>query len=100
MATKRRKSSPNATVLELIEAEAEEASLTGKNRVILMGMKEELADAFARGYKWKVVWKALQKAERIDMSYDTFRNHCRAMGLDIQPKSTQARPAKKKRSRR
>lgn len=101
MASKRKKAGAGASLLELVQAEADEASLSGKNRVVLMELRQEIEDVLRRGYKWKVVWQALQKAERIDMSYDTFRAHCRAMGLETVPKSTvkptSTKPAKKKR---
>ena len=76
-----------ASLLELVEDRASDSQLSGKNRAAILAHKEEIADVLARGYKWKVVWQALMDGKRINMSYATFRMHCRAVGLDLAPQT-------------
>ena len=90
------------SLLTLVEERAAKAPQSGKNRAALMPMRDEIAEVLARGYKWCVVWETLRDAERISMGYDTFRIHCRAMGLEAAPKSYSkwGKPEAKKSSRR
>ena len=101
MAAKKKKVGSNKSLLELVEEKAGASPLSGKNRAVLMEMKEEIADVLGKGYKWRVVWEVLKGSGRIEMGYDTFRMHCRAMGLDVAPKSyTKGKTAKKQASRK
>ena len=87
MAAKKKKSSANKSLLELVEEKAGDSALSGKNRAIVLDMKDEIAAVLARGYKWRVIWETLTESGRIEMGYDTFRMHCRAIGLELAPKS-------------
>ena len=87
MAVKKKKSSANKSLLELVEEKAGDSALSGKNRAIVLDMQDEIAVILAKGYKWRIIWEALTESGRIDMGYDTFRLHCRAVGLKLAPKS-------------
>ena len=70
---------------ELKAQVAEQAAhgwITGRNRAFVHEWKELIADQLARGYTWKVIWSALKEMECTVMSYNSFRRHCRAIGLE------------------
>ena len=95
MATKR-KTKDQASVRELVERRADDSSHSGKNRAVVMELKEQIADVLARGYKWRIIWQALHDAGRIEMGYDTFRAHCRAVGLEAAPNTYNTADTKKR----
>ena len=92
MATKKNDSTRNTkTLLTLVEEKARRAPLSGRNRAVLIEMRDEIATVLEHGYKWRIIWQTLSDSKRIKMGYDTFRMHCRAMGLELAPQSYSSR---------
>jgi len=56
--------------------------ITGRNRAFVLEWKEHIADQLASGYTWKVIWSALKEMGGTSMCYNSFRRHCRAVGLE------------------
>ena len=78
---RRKKAKDTRSVLDLVQAEAVKEALIGKNRAAVHALRDEISDVAAHGYTWKVIWKALMKKGTIEMSYEAFCVHCRALGI-------------------
>jgi len=57
------------------------ASHSGKHRAAFTALRTLIEAALAQGYTMRAIWSALREKERLSMSYETFRTHCRRAGV-------------------
>ena len=64
------------------------ASYRGKHRVAFTALRPLIDAALGLGYTMKVTWATLREEERLSMSYETFRLHCRRAGIGARSGAT------------
>lgn len=64
------------------------ASHSGKHRVAFTALRPLIDAALGRGYTMKIIWETLREEERLSMSYETFRLHCRRAGIGARSGAT------------
>ena len=62
-------------------SESPRASHSGKHRAAFTALRPLIEAALAHGYTMKATWAALREKKNLSMSYETFRMHCRRIGI-------------------
>lgn len=86
---KKKKKKPNASkrLIDAVRERGQAATARGRNRAAVVAIADEIEEVLAAGYTWQDAYLPLKEEGRIDMSYHTFRLHCKAVGLELSPKS-------------
>jgi hypothetical protein len=57
------------------------ASRSGVHRAAFTALRPFIDGSLARGYTMKTTWTALREEKKLSMTYETFRAHCRRVGI-------------------
>ena len=69
-------------LLRVATEEVRKVAYGGKYRAAVTQYKDGIEDLLRSGYTWEVAWLAVRRAAGSEMSYPSFRRHCRALGIE------------------
>jgi hypothetical protein len=60
----------------------------GKHRVAFTALRPFIDAALNRGHSMKATWATLHEEKKLSMTYETFRAHCRRVGIGARSGAT------------
>jgi len=65
-----------------VRAKAAKQSKGGKNRAIMLALREDIKGALADGWPIKAIWETLHEEGKVLFGYQSFRNYVNRLILD------------------